>query len=185
LYNQILEINEMNRLFLHLHLALSLFFAPLICVCAVTGVLNLCHVSDQWTSSVAVYEFPSDSSPQYTATCDDLKSRGIELPSGPVKPFKGMAIKGTPTSSHILFKPNGDRLRVEIVEPGVYPKLLLMHKGKTGLFSNILLVGAACALLIAYLSGLAILWNNRKRRLAMGLWFGSGLLFFLVAYFTL
>jgi uncharacterized iron-regulated membrane protein len=60
-----------------------------------------------------------------------------------------------------------------------------MHKGKTGLFSNILLVGAACALLIAYLSGLAILWNNRKRRLAMGLWFGSGLLFFLVAYFTL
>ncbi len=61
----------------------------------------------------------------------------------------------------------GDALRAKVVSPGMYPKLLLVHKGKAGWWFAFLGWGAAFSLLAAYVTGIALMWKSPGRRRLM------------------
>lgn len=115
-----------------LHLVLSLFFLPMVVVYAVTGLLYLAGTDENFTSTVTVHELDGTDRPPYEASLRELERRGATLPEGKVRPFKGNYVLGPLTDDHVLLIRKGDALRAEMVSPGVYSKLLLVHKGKAG-----------------------------------------------------
>lgn len=150
-----------------LHLVLSLFFLPMIVVYAVTGLLYMGGVDQHFTSHVAVYELNAADRPPYADACRELERRGVALPEGKVRPFKGNHILGSMTDTHVLFLRKGHSLRAEVVEPGIYPNLMLAHKGKAGWWFAALGYGAAISLIILYVTGILLMWRNRRKRKLM------------------
>jgi hypothetical protein len=53
------------------------------------------------------------------------------------------------------------------VEPGIYPNLMLAHKGKAGWWFTALGYGAALSLIILYVTGILLMWKNRGKRKLM------------------
>lgn len=150
-----------------LHLVLSLFFLPMIMVYAVTGLLYMGGVDQNFTSRVAVYELNASDQAPYADSCGELERRGVVLPQGKVRPFKGNHILGPMTDTHVLFLRKGASLRAEVVEPGIYPKLMLAHKGKAGWLFTALGYGAALTLAALYVTGILLMWRNRRKRKLM------------------
>lgn len=150
-----------------LHLVLSLFFLPMIMVYAVTGLLDLAGTDGNFTSRVTVHELEGGDLPPYDDSCRELERRGVRLPEGKVRPFKGNYVLGSLTDDHILFTGKGNSLRAEVVSPGIYPKLLLVHKGKAGWWFTFLGYGAVLSLLAVYVTGILLVWKNRGRRRLM------------------
>ncbi|MEE0763716.1 hypothetical protein [Akkermansia sp.] len=150
-----------------LHLVLSLFFLPMVVVYAVTGLLYLAGTDENFTSTVTVHELDGTDRPPYEASLRELERRGATLPEGKVRPFKGNYVLGPLTDDHVLLIRKGDALRAEMVSPGVYSKLLLVHKGKAGWWFTFLGGGAAFSLLAAYVTGVALMWRSRSKRRLM------------------
>lgn len=151
-----------------LHLVLSLFFLPMVMIYAVTGLLYLAGADDRFTSEVAVYELNGSDHAPYADSCRELERRGVSLPEGKVRPFKGNHVLGSMTAIHVLFLKKGETLRAEVVQPGIYPKLLLAHKGKAGWLFTALGCGAALSLVVLYVTGILLMWRNcRKRKLML------------------
>lgn len=147
-----------------LHLVLSLFFLPMILVYAVTGLLHMGGVNPHFTSHVAAHELNAADQPPYADSCRELERCGAALPEGEVRPFKGNHILGPVTGRHVLFLREGHSLRAEVVEPGIYPKLMLAHKGKAGWWFAALGYGAAFSLIVLYVTGILLMWRNRGKR---------------------
>ena len=152
---------------LSLHLVLSLFFLPMIMVYAVTGLLYMGGADQHFTSHVEVYELSSGDEPPYADSCRELERLGVKLPEGKVRPFKGNYILGLVTGTHVLFLRTENSLRAEVVKPGIYPNLLLVHKGKAGWWFSALGYGSAISLILLYISGILLMWRNRKKRKLM------------------
>ena len=150
-----------------LHLVLSLFFLPMVVVYAVTGLLYLAGTDENFTSTVTVHELDGTDRPPYEASLRELERRGATLPEGKVRPFKGNYVLGPLTNDHVLFIRKGDALRAKVVSPGMYPKLLLVHKGKAGWWFAFLGWGAAFSLLAAYETGIALMRKSPGRRRLM------------------
>lgn len=150
-----------------LHLVLSLFFLPMIMVYAMTGLLYLGGVDQHFTSRVVVYELDASDQPPYADSCRELERRGVVLPEGKVKPFKGNHILGPMTNTHVMFLRKGSSLRAEVVDPGVYPNLMLVHKGKAGWWFTVLGYGGALSLAALYVTGILLVWRNRRKRKLM------------------
>lgn len=150
-----------------LHLVLSLFFLPMMMVYALTGLLYLGGVDQNFTSRVTVHELNASDQAPYADSCKELERRGVALPEGKVRPFKGNYILGAMTGTHVLFLRKGSSLRAEVVEPGIYPKLMLAHKGKAGWWFTVLGYGAALTLAALYVTGILLMWRNRRRRKLM------------------
>lgn len=150
-----------------LHLVLSLFFLPMILVYAVTGLLYLGGVDQHFTSHVVVHELNAADQPPYADSCRELERRGVALPEGKVKPFKGNHLLGPVTDTHVLFVRKGHSLWAEVVDPGIYPNLMLAHKGKAGWWFAALGYGAAFSLMGLYVTGILLMWKNRNKRKLM------------------
>ncbi len=148
----------------------------------ITGVMYMAGVDQQWTSSVKVYELDAADRAPYEASCKKLQSLGVTLPEGQVKNFKGRDMLGSSSSEHIVFNRKGDTLLAEVVSPGIYPKLMLAHKGKTGVWFSILGYGSAVTLVILYISGICMVWQNGRRRMWMLASAGAGLLAVIIGY---
>ena len=136
-----------------LHLVLSLFFLPMIVVYAVTGLLYMGGVDQHFTSHVEVHELNAADQPPYEDSCRELERRGVALPEGKVRPFKGNYLLGPMTDTHVLFL--------------IYPNLMLAHKGKAGWWFTALGYGAALSLIILYVTGILLMWKNRGKRKLM------------------
>lgn len=99
----------------------------------------------------------------------NLERRGVALPEGKVRPFKGNYLLGPMTDTHVLFLRKGHALRAGSGGAGIYPNLMLAHKGKAGWWFTALGYGAALSLIILYVTGILLMWKNRgKRKLMLG-----------------
>lgn len=168
-----------------LHLVLSLFFLPMIVIYAVTGIMYMAGTNGNFTSRIEVYSLNGSDSPPYAASCKELEQRGVKLPEGAVRPFKGNHVLGSLTDTHILFGKKGKDIQAEVVTPGIYPKLLLAHKGKAGALFCILGYGAALSLLAMYVTGILLMLRNRAKRRLMLTSAALGLGSVIVAYLML
>ncbi len=89
---------------------------------------------------------------------------------------------GNTTSYHIIFTPQKDGVSAKVVNPGVYPKMLLAHKGKGGTLFNALGYGAAACLLILYISGIVMFWKVKSRRKPMLISAALGIIAVIIGY---
>lgn len=169
----------------NIHLVLTLFFAPLILCFALTGALYMTNIDKNFTSTVTSYTFEKATHPTAEAVIAELKEKRHILPEGLPVPLKQNLILGKSTQDHVLFTDKKNTIIAEIISPGPYPKLLLVHKGKAGPLFMILSWGCIITLFIAYLSGILLMWKNRKKKSAMIMSFSLGMLTLLIGYFLL
>ena len=186
---------NLQKICLTAHLYATLFFLPLLCAFALTGALYLCGV--RTTETVEVRELPGVAARDYEAAKKALEEQGVAVPEE-FSVRKGVACYGSAFGMHVRFPEErggfgrgrraedaGNVMRAEIVTPGLFDKLMLVHKGKAGTYFRVLAVGAGAAMLIAYLSGLVFAWKNKARRRSLAVSFVLGALacaagFFLV-----
>lgn len=168
-----------------LHLVLSLFFLPMIVIYAVTGIMYMAGTDGNFSSRIEIYLLKGEDAPPYAASCKELERRGVNLPEGKVRPFKGKHVLGSLTDTHVLFENKGKDIQAEVIDPGIYPKLLLAHKGKAGILFTILGYGAALSLLAMYVTGILLMWRNRTKRRLMLTSAAVGLGIVIVAYLTM
>lgn len=175
---------NLQKICLTAHLYLTLFFLPPLCAFALTGALYLCGV--RTTESVEVRELPGVAAHDYEAAKKALEEQGVAVPAE-FFVRKGVAVYGSAFETHVRFPEErggfgrGRRsigasgvMRAEIVTPGLFDKLMLVHKGKAGTYFRVLAVGAGASMLIAYLSGLVFAWKNRSRRRSLAVSFALG-----------
>ena len=186
---------NLQKICLTAHLYVTLFFLPLLCAFALTGALYLCGV--RTTETVEVRELPGVVARDYEAAKKALEEQGVAVPAE-FSVRKGVACYGSAFGMHVRFPEErggfgrgrraedaGNVMRAEIVTPGLFDKLMLVHKGKAGTYFRVLAVGAGAAMLIAYLSGLVFALKNKARRRSLAVSFVLGALacaagFFLV-----
>ncbi len=170
---------------LNLHLVLSIFFLPLMLMYAITGAMYMAGTDGQLGSETMAYELKAaQASPEALA---ELQRLGVELPEGELRPGKGGKVMlGNGASRHISFSTGRDgTLRAEVVEPGLYPSLMLIHKGKAGMWFTVLGYGAAACMLLLYVTGIVILWKSRRKRVLMLASFGLGCVAVWLGFLTL
>ncbi len=170
---------------LNLHLVLSIFFLPLMLMYAITGAMYMAGTDGQLGSKVEVYSLKTaKASPEALA---ELGQLGVVLPEGELRAGKGGKVMlGNGAARHISFSTGKDgQLKAEVTEPGLYPRLMLIHKGKAGLWFTVLGYGAAACMLLLYVTGIAILWRNRRKRALMLASFGLGCVAVLLGFLTL
>ncbi len=153
---------------LNLHLILSLFFLPLLVTYAITGAMYMAGAPGDLGNNVSHVQLhlPNTPTTPEEATAA-LKAAGFDVPEGKEwrKAKNGNLMLGNSAGPHFQLTASGS---LDYVEPGLYPQMLLIHKGKAGsLWFTILGYGAAASMLLLYVSGLAIVWRNRKKRPVM------------------
>ncbi len=151
----------------NLHLILSLFFLPLLVAYAITGGMYMAGAPAQLGSETITHRLSTPEASPGELTMAALQAEGVELPEGEWRRGKtGKHMLGNSAGRHLQFSRDeaAGQAIVEEVTPGLYPQMLLIHKGKAGLWFSILGYGAAASMLLLYLSGLAIVWKNHKKR---------------------
>ncbi|MGN0835235.1 MAG: PepSY domain-containing protein [Candidatus Spyradosoma sp.] len=178
---------NLQKICLTAHLYATLFFLPLLCAFALTGALYLCGV--RTTETVETVELPGVAARDYEAAKKALEERGVAVPAE-FSVRKGVACYGSAFETHVRFPEERgggfgrgrraadaqDVMRAEIVTPGLFDRLMLVHKGKAGTYFRVLAVGAGAAMLVAYLSGLVFAWKNKARRRSLAVSFVLGVL---------
>ncbi len=152
---------------LNLHLIISIFFLPLLVAYAITGAMYMAGAPGDLgnhVTQVQLYLPNTPTTPEEASAA--LRAAGVDVPEGKEwrKARNGNLMLGSSAGRHFQLTASGS---LELVEPGLYPQMLLIHKGKAGLWFSILGYGAAASMLILYVSGLAIVWRNRKKRPVM------------------
>ncbi len=153
---------------INIHLILSIFFLPLMLLYAVTGAMYMAGTDAQLGSQTTIHALNTPKASP--AALEELRQLGVELPEGELRAGKGgKMMLGNGASRHISFSEDrkSGKLLAEVVEPGLYPRLMLIHKGKAGLWFTVLGYGAAGCMLVLYATGIAILWKNRRKRTLM------------------
>lgn len=185
---------NMQKICYSLHLYATVFFLPLLCAFAATGVLYLSGV--RTTGTVEVVELPGVPAGDYISAKKALAERGVDV-SGELVVRKGVACFGSAFGTHVRFPADGRGgfghggnaaeasapMRAEIVTPGLFDKLMLVHKGKAGTYFLVLAFGAGAAMVVAYLSGLVVVLRNRARRRPLIVSFVLGALALVLGFF--
>ncbi len=149
---------------LNLHLILSIFFLPLLLAYAITGGMFMAGAPGDLGNKVSHVQLhlPNTPTTPEEATAA-LKAAGFDVPEGQEwrKAKNGNLMLGSSAGRHFQLTASGS---LDFVEPGLYPQMLLVLKGKAGLWFTILGYGAAASMIILYVSGLAIVWRNKRKR---------------------
>ncbi len=147
-----------------IHLILSLFFLPLLVAYAITGGMYMAGAPGDLGDNVTQVQLhlPKAPTTPEEATAE-LRAAGFDTPEGQEwrKAKNGNLVLGNSAGRHFQLTTDG---KLNLIEPGLYPQMLLIHKGKAGLWFTILGYGAAASMLLLYLSGLAIVWRNKRQR---------------------
>ncbi len=150
------------KTWLNLHLLLSIFFLPLLLAYAITGGMYMAGAPGDLGNKVSHVQLHlpnTPTTPQEATTA--LKAAGFDAEGEWRKSKNGDLLLGSSAGTHFKLSKDGALARVE---PGLYPQMLLVHKGKAGLWFTILGYGAAASMIILYVSGLAIVWRNKRKR---------------------
>lgn len=161
----------MGKTFRKIHIYISLFFLPLALLYAVSGVLFLCGFNqDTGAKKKSFYiDSPLLAEKIPLQIKELLEKNNLELPGS----FKarqakgGGVIFGSPSYS-VVAKQKGQGVSVEVVERSIIGLIMLLHKGKSKWYFDILAYGFALALIVLYVSGLIIANLNKIKAKAWG-----------------
>lgn len=155
---------KFQKFFLSVHLYVTMFFLPLLCLYAATGIIYMSGIRN--TETREKIEISGISAQDHAAVRNALAERGYDFSDAEVSVLSktGQTRFGSPLKTHVRFSGNENTVRAEIVTPGFYDKFLQIHKGKAGSYFLILGFGVGVAMFVAYISGLVFALKNPARR---------------------
>lgn len=187
-----------RKLWMQIHLYLSLFFLPVAFIYALTGALYLFDLREE--VGAKVYEIKLDSMPEKgqekAFIIQTLEANQLPVPKNTdVRIQKGNLVMGSLTYSVSLSSNKQGEPQLRAVDRSLYGILLLMHKAKgskyeigsfkLGLF-DFIAIGFAFSLIIFYFSGLVITSFCKKNRTnALGVFIGGFLITSLAIYLSI
>lgn len=187
-----------RKLWMQIHLYLSLFFLPMAFIYALTGALYLFDLREE--VGAKVYEIKLDSMPEKgqekAFIIQALEANQLPVPKNTdVRIQKGNLVMGSLTYSVSLSSNKQGEPQLRAVDRSLYGILLLMHKAKgskyeigsfkLGLF-DFIAIGFAFSLIIFYFSGLVITSFCKKNRTnALGVFIGGFLITSLAIYLSI
>jgi hypothetical protein len=179
-----------TKVWMKIHLYVSIFFMPVAMIFAVTGGLEIFGFhgsSREQTIEVSLTQpIPDDIDAQQSFVAEQLKKNNLPVPRGRAQSIRGQFFWGRPTGRNIIMRiaqaRNVAQIRIEI--PSFYNRLALLHEARGGAAFNCLAVGFAIAMIVIYVSGIMICWKAVKMRRAILLSLFVGLIVTAIAVFT-
>lgn len=171
LYNLILICTKgakMTKFCRNFHIYLSLFFLPVALMYALTGVLYIAGVNQDWGATKQTYLINQNipNGEEKTIVWEYLKSNQIALPSEKVSKNKqGNLTFGGTHYSVSLSKKGEESYELTTLKRSFIGDMIMLHKAKALWYFNILAIGFGITMGLLYLSGLIItLFNSKKNR---------------------
>lgn len=149
----------MGKTFRLVHIYVSLFFLPLALLYALSGVLFLCGFNqDSGAIKKSFYiDSPFIAEEIPSKVKELLQNNNLKLPSSfEGKQARGGGIMFGSANYSVVAKQKGDGISVETMDRSVIGLAMLLHKGKTKWYFDVLAYGFALAMLVLYVSGLII-----------------------------
>lgn len=178
--------NKMMKLWFNLHAYLSMFFLPVALMVAVTGFMNVTgytgYIDTQEYKLILDQSLPRPLSENLEAQekvmLDFARENNIAIPEGTVRKGKQGVILGDATGYHFNLIPSRmeDTAQLNVNHPGLFYKMLMLHKSKCGFYFKILMFGLGITMVLLYLSGIFLIWKNRKMRSKLLLCCGIGII---------
>jgi len=173
------------------HAYLAMFFLPAVILFAVTGSLYIFGVKgDLNTKSYQIQLSQSLPRPlaqnieaQEQVMVDYAREHGIEVPEGKAQKGRMGVTLGNPAGYHLVLIPDRteNSAELQVNQPGLYYKIVLLHKAKCGWVFKSFGVATGICLVLLYVSGIILIWKNiRLKNMALILC-GIGLLAIIVA----
>lgn len=136
------------------------------------------------TSTREKIEITGISANDHAAVRNALAERGYDFSGADVATLSktGQTRFGSPLKTHVRFSGNENTVRAEIVTPGLYDRLLQIHKGKAGRYFLVLSFGVGTAMFTAYISGILFALKNPVRRKPMGIALLAGITAIIVGF---
>lgn len=184
--------NIFNPQFLRsFHAYLAMFFLPAVCLFALTGMLYIFGVKGSLnTQSYQIQLSQSLPRPlalnieaQEKVMVDYARENGIEIPEGKAQKGRSGVVLGNQAGYHFVFIPDRaeNSAELQVNRPGLYYKIVLLHKAKCGWVFKGFGVATGICLVLLYMSGILLIWKNiRLKNMALILC-GIGLLAIIVA----
>lgn len=175
-----------RKLWMQIHLYLSLFFLPTALIYALTGVLYIFEIRQN--SGANITEIKLDSMPQKGEEREfiiqTLQVHQLKVPKDTtLRAMKGNITMGNIKYSVALAKDRNEQPILRTIDRGLYGILMLMHKshgtkyelgGFKFSFFDMIAIGFGISMLLFYLSGLIITsFCKGKRKSAFGV-LGAG-----------
>lgn len=153
-----------RKLWMQLHGYVSVFFLPLACLYAISGVLTIwvdpdtVHKSTLELTALTPMAPVAPDSVRALITAE-LQQRQLPLPSGELKQKNTQFEWGERNGLQVQYRhseQNPQNASLRIIRPTFFGHLMAFHKGKGGTLLNLLASGFALLLLSSYLSGLLL-----------------------------
>lgn len=173
------------------HAYLAMFFLPAVILFAVTGSLYIFGVKgDLNTKSYQIQLSQSLPRPlalnieaQEKVMVDYAREHGIEVPEGKAQKGRMGVTLGNPAGYHLVLIPDRteNSAELQVNQPGLYYKIVLLHKAKCGWVFKSFGVATGICLVLLYVSGIILIWKNIRLKNKALILCGIGLLAIIVA----
>lgn len=186
-----------HKLWIQIHLYLSLFFLPAALIYAITGALYIFEIRQN--SGATITKIPLDSKPKKGEERDFiinvLEENNLRIPSNTeVKMDRGNLSMGNVKYSAMIMNDQKEGLILNVVDRNLYGVLMMMHKsggtkfelgGFKFTFFNFIAVCFGLSMILFYLSGLIMTsFCKGKRKSSFGV-IGIGFIVTILAiYFS-
>ncbi|CAM3585012.1 PepSY domain-containing protein [Helicobacter ganmani] len=160
----------MTKQFRNIHIYLSLFFLPLALMYALSGILYIAGINQDFGATKQTYTLVQniEKGQEVQALVEYLKSTQLKVPSNLEAKMDrksgALEIGGVHYSASI--KQNADSTwSVTTMERSLIGDMIMLHKAKAKWYFDILAIGFGLTLILLYISGLMItLFNIKKNR---------------------
>jgi len=166
--------NGSNKLCRCLHSYLAMFFLPVAILFAITGALYVFGITGDLNTKA--YEIKLDKplprplaqniEAQEEVMVKFAKETGIEVPEGKAKKGKMGVTLGSATGYHLVLIPDADKdtATLQVNNPNLYFKTVMLHKAKCGVAFKVLGVGLGVVLIVLYITGVGLVLGKRSLR---------------------
>ncbi len=148
------------------HAYSAMFFLPMAILFALTGILYICGIREDFMVKKQDFIIKLDKKPENLQNfiLDFLKQNELKIPSNiTLKRFKGdMQVMGS-ASYAVLIKTIDNGLSLQTLERSIIGQMILLHKAKVGQIFVVFSVIFSIFLLLSYFSGIVILAKKYQK----------------------
>lgn len=148
------------------HAYSAMFFLPMAILFALTGVLYICGIREDFMAKKQEFIIKLDQRPQdlQKYVLDFLKQNELKIPSNTeLRKFRGdMQVMGS-ASYVVMIKILDNGLNLQTMERSVIGEMILLHKAKVGQVFVVFSVIFSIFLLLSYFSGIVILAKKHQK----------------------
>ncbi|MDA3967543.1 MULTISPECIES: hypothetical protein [Helicobacter] len=153
------------KTFRNIHIYLSLFFLPLALMYALTGILYISGIDQNYGATKNTYTMHNATKgKEIESMLKYFKENNIALPKvGEIKEKEGKLIVGSAHYSATLEKKAEDSYNITTIERSFIGNLIMLHKAKAKWYFDVLAIGFGITMFLLYFSGVMITLVNIKK----------------------